>query len=197
MIGSIRGEVIEITESYIIVETNGVGYLIHTTTPTPTATIGDITHAWIRHIVRENQSDLYGFFDTFSRDVFDLLVTIPKIGPRSAQQILQKASLDLLVDCVQLGDAKRLAKHSGLGPKTAEKVVTALTDKLPVPDPTTRTTPTSTSPIPEDIIDALVALGYPERDAYEAASQIATTEPELLQHTPQAITRALQLIGKS
>ena len=196
MIGSIRGTIIEINNDRLIIETGGVGYTIHTTTPPHDLQVNDQVHIWTEHIVRENNSDLYGFFDTTSRSLFGHLLNIPKIGPKSAQQILQKASVDLIVQCTQTNDPKRLAKQSGLGPKTAEKIVTALTDALDMNEfVTIDTTPSIESALQQDVMDALIALGYAEREAYEVATKVCTEYRDEPIDTSTAISQALKQIG--
>lgn len=191
MIGSIRGTLIDKSENQVVIETHGIGYVVHTITE-PAADAGGTVHVWTYLAVREQSLDLYGFDDQYTRSIFTALLTIPKIGPKSAQQILQKSSIELLVSCVETSDAKRLAKLSGLGPKTAEKVVLSLADALPAG--ATPTTTSSHSGATQDVVDALVALGYGEREAYDTVTHLTEAEPEHMHDVPTAITRALQHI---
>lgn len=196
MISRIRGILLETQDEYVVVEAGGLGYHIRLCTAPPQPADDGIVQLYTYLAVRETSLDLYGFADTYSREIFTALLAIPKIGPKSAQQILQKASLELLVQCVHTDDAKRLAKHSGLGPKTAEKVVSALADALPTDFSTSTDSTSPSQTAATDVTDALVALGYNEREAYDAATAIATNAPELANDTSAAVTRALQHLSR-
>lgn len=193
MIGKITGTVTDKHAEQLLVEVSGIGYLIHTTHPDTVVQEQTISF-WTYLAVRENSLDLYGFSQKAERELFVQLLQIPKIGPKSALQILTKASFELIVECVQLQDAKRLAKTSGIGAKTAEKITAELVDKIIA---THDREPVPHNPALQDIVDALVALGYSERDAYQAATHIIETEPGITEDTTQAITKALRFISHS
>lgn len=192
LIGYIRGRVIGHDTESVLVDVQGIGYQIHVTTHFY-ATEGEEIVLWTHLAVRENSLDLYGFAATSTRDLFVLLLNIPKIGPKSALQILNKASESLIWECAGTNDHKRLAKTSGLGAKTAEKVVLELADQNP---PTHLDSPLPTTNDTQDITEALIALGYPERDAYTTIATLQTEQPETLNDHATAIKAALQLLSR-
>lgn len=195
MIGLISGTIIEITDTTLLLETGGIGYLVHTPHPQEFKTQSQTT-LWTHLAVRENSLDLYGFAYKQDKELFEHLLSIPKVGPKSALQILQKASPTLIWECVSSKDATRLSKTSGIGAKTAEKLVAELADLVPETISSTQLeADAETKQQATDIVEALVSLGYPEKDAYEVVIKIQKDEPEILLAQSQAITRALKYLS--
>ncbi len=196
MIRRLRGEIVSKTDQTVVLDVNGVGYLIHVPhimNETTNTTV--ILHTYLA--VRENALDLYGFTLLDELELFEQLLTLPKIGPKSALQILNQADLTLIKTAVANNDAVHLSKMSGMGKKTAEKVVAGLVELYEKHGMMlTPGTPTSTvtSGNINDTIDALIALGYPESDARRAVQNILETEPEHLE-TNAILKAALKLLS--
>lgn len=177
MIRSIKGEVTAIEESSLVIEVYGVGYQVYTNTQkhqfTPTDQILMHTH----QVVRENTLDLYGFIEKIELEYFELLLTIPKIGPKSALQILNQADITLLNQSIIEEDPDHLHKLSGIGKKTAINIVAGLKDKVEPIFSTgeEKTIPSTLSSAQIDAIDALITLGY---DAKEARTYITKMNGE-------------------
>ena len=104
MIRLVQGEVTTITGNGVVVLVGGLGYLVHTTKKTAIVP-GDLLTLHTYLAVRETALDLYGFLTGTELACFELLLTIPKIGPKSAMQILEAADVSLIVESVNLGDA--------------------------------------------------------------------------------------------
>lgn len=136
--------------------------------------------------VRETALDLYGFSTPELLTFFELLITIPKIGPKSAMQILDQATTTLITEAVKLDDPLHLSKLSGMGKKTAEKVVASLKDKLDhLPTPSTLA---SQQPAYyQDAFDTLVTLGYAPTDVRAVLETINQSTS-----TSDLITQALK-----
>ncbi len=184
MIRQINGTVVSYDKHKLIIDTpTGIGYLVYATGQ-HTWTRGDSVTIHTHLAVRENALDLYGFSSPAELELFELLLTIPKIGPKSALAILDQASLGLLVECIQQQDEIRLAKLSGLGKKTAEKVVASLKNKLP--SHLNSTDAPATSNEYQDAFDTLVTLGY---NPNEVRLVLETLEAET---TSELVTQALQ-----
>src|SRR5688572_19377865 len=116
MIARIRGEVIGKRQSALLVEVAGLGYLVYTTAETAQAhSVGEETTLMTHHVVREDCQDLYGFRTQEELDVFELLIGVPGIGPRSALSILGLAGLDALHAAVAAEDTSYLTRVSGIG----------------------------------------------------------------------------------
>jgi holliday junction DNA helicase RuvA len=168
MIRLIEGIVATTSPTSVVVLVHGVGYLIHTNATKYAYTAGDSVTFHTYLAVRETALDLYGFRTTKELEFFELLLSVPKIGPKSALQILNQADPDLIATAVIINDADHLHTVSGIGKKTASNIVTALSGKI---DATTTTIDTALpvssdfSPNQQDAIDALVTLGYDHKEA--------------------------------
>ena len=187
MIRQLRGTLLESGELEVVIDVGGVGYLVHTPDAAFFA-IGGEARLHTHLAVRENALDLYGFAETETLRVFELLLTLPKIGPKSALQILAQADVSLLREAVNKNDAGYLSKLSGIGKKSAEKIVVGLRDKLGTAD---NDAATSEIPHAADTIDALIALGYAPNDARRIFIEVITADPSLSTST-DTIKRVLQ-----
>ena len=169
MIGRIRGEVIDRTANSVVVDVGGVGYVL-TVSAHAQIWLGERVDLFVHTHVREDALHLYGFRERIERDVFDMLITVPNVGPVKAMQILQTPVGDL-VALVSKRDARGLAKLPGVGKKTAERLLVDLADKLQGVGPS-RAIPTSTAfgdtQVERDLYSALVNLGF--KDAIAAES---------------------------
>lgn len=184
MIGYIEGEITGKRAGNIIVNVNGVGYVIHTISTTALKD-GNITlHTYLA--VRENALDLYGFETEEELHFFELLLTVSGIGPKSALGTLESAGTISLKQSISKGDPALLSKLSGIGKKTAEKIVLELKGKIDTHDDIE-----SASTHGSEAIDALLALGYSERQAREVYEKLDTEDKT----TEEIIREALKHIS--
>jgi len=166
MIGYIEGDIIESTEKYVIVKAGQVGYQIYCPQGIlTTALSGNSIQLWIELVHREGAIELFGFKKQESRDLFKLLTTISGIGPRSGLGILDYNSPAELRTAIRTGDISYLTKVSGIGKKTAEKILIELRDKMP--EGVDETAGNS-----GEIVDALMAMGYNLQQARDAARSV-------------------------
>lgn len=175
MIRQLSGTVSHNSEFTVIINVGGVGYLVHTTFAGTAFKIGSELTLYTYLAVKDNALDLYGFQLLDELEVFELLIGLPKIGPKSAQQILTQADIELLKRSVANEDPAYLSKMSGIGKKSAEKIVLGLKDKLELLPNTTdeNGVPSAQSTQTSDTIDALVALGYSAQDARAAVQKLS------------------------
>ena len=117
MIGRLRGEVIDRTATQVVIDVQGVGYVV-TVTRSASFGVGESVDVHIHTHVREDALVLFGFAKQHERDVFDLLITVPSIGPVKAMGILD-TPLDEMLHAVAHGDTRRLSKLPGIGKRTA------------------------------------------------------------------------------
>lgn len=193
MIRSITGTITDATLTTIVLDVHGIGYLVHTARLTNTV-LGSTITLWTHLAVRETALDLYGFSTRDELELFELLLTLPKIGPKSAQQILTQADSELLKKAVLEDDPIYLSKMSGLGKKTAEKVVAGLKESFAKHGFVALSDRPETSAIYiSDAIDALVALGYPQSDARQAIQQL----PPNISSANEAVREALKQLGSA
>jgi Holliday junction DNA helicase RuvA len=175
MIHFLRGKLVEALPTQIIVDVEGVGYevLIPLSSfdklPLRGSDITILTHLSIR----EDAHVLYGFMTAAEREMFRLLVnTVSGIGPKIALNILSGVNISALRSAVATGDVKSLSQISGVGKKTAERIVVELKDKLgkvaTFAAPGARPVASAEDEKFTDAVSALIALGFKQPDAHEA-----------------------------
>ena len=191
MIGRIQGILVEKNFPQVIVSCNGVGYEIDVPMSTfyPLPRTGEEVTLLTHLVVREDAHLLYGFGTVAERAAFRQLLKISGVGPNVALSVLSGMSVDDLSAAVAAGDAGRLTKIPGIGKKTAERLVLELRDKLP--KTITAVQRADAGAAGSDVLNALLALGYNEREAAVAVKQI----PGDLQ-LADAIRHALKHLAK-
>jgi Holliday junction DNA helicase RuvA len=171
MIAHLRGKLLAKHPNQAIVETHGVGYDVAISVPTFTEmpAAGAEVALYIHTHVREDALSLYGFLRLAEKQLFEKLLTVSGIGPTLAIKILSGMPADEMVGAIRGGDLARLTRIPGIGRKTAERMVLELRDKLPAPGtPDTSSSAALASPVEEDVISALVNLGYQRAAADKA-----------------------------
>ncbi|MFM2424061.1 MAG: Holliday junction branch migration protein RuvA [Candidatus Parcubacteria bacterium] len=159
MIRLLTGTVFAIEPNQLVLMTaGGVGYGVGITNRLLLVP-GEVTTLYTYLAVRETALDLYGFIDQADRQLFELLLTISGIGPKSALQIMDQADRSLIIEAITLEDPVHLTKLSAVSKKTAEKIVLGLKDKIDISLQTIPQTPIHDT-IYQDAFDTLVTLGY-------------------------------------
>ncbi len=189
MIGTLRGTVQHKDLHTLIVDAGGVGYKVFSTTDTALeATVGSEIFLWTFLSVKETALDLFGFLDRDSLDIFELLIGISGIGPKTALGILNVATPSLLRQAVASEDTSYLTKVSGIGKKNADKIVLELRDKLVTTSEDRQTNLRGAS----DVLEALLSLGYNERESREVLKRI----PKELTSSSERVKYALKLLSE-
>ena len=175
MIAHLRGKLLAKHPNQAIVETAGVGYDVVFTVPTCSdlPARGAEVALHIHTHVREDLIALYGFLRPSEKLLFEKLITVSGIGPKLAITILSGMAADEMVRAIRGNDVTRLTRIPGIGKKTAERMVLELRDKLPEAGPATAPAASSLSATEEDVLSALLNLGY-QRLAAEKALATAT-----------------------
>ncbi len=173
MIAYLSGKIIDSNLDSIILDVSSVGYQIFVLGKfiQEIKAKKDIS-LWIHHAVREDSEKLYGFKDKSELLMFEMLMTISGIGPKSALSILNTASLETLTEGIHSGDAAYLSKISGISRKNSEKIIINLKDKIGV-DLSGNEGVQNQNTV---AIDALVSLGYSERESREVVRKIGKAE---------------------
>lgn len=188
MIGYLEGNIQYIGPQYVILNTGGVGYTVFTTnTALATYSTNEPLSLWTHLAVRENSMELFGFTDQEQLSFFTLLLDVSGIGPRSALGIIEMAPVSTLQKAIGAGDTSYLTNVSGIGKKTAAKIVLELKDKLE------KIVGSGDSGLQEesDALDALCSLGYSKADARDALQQL----PDTIETTQDKITEALKVLN--
>jgi Holliday junction DNA helicase RuvA len=174
MIAHLHGRLLAKHPNQAIVEAHGVGYDVAISVPTfselPAAGLEVALH--IHTHVREDALSLYGFLRLAEKQLFEKLITVSGIGPKLAITILSGMPADEMIGAIRGADVVRLTRIPGIGKKTAERMILELRDKLPAPAGAAETSVPAASPVEEDVLSALVNLGY-QRAAAEKALLVA------------------------
>lgn len=189
MIGSLEGSVIAVRGSYLLVGVGGVGYKVSVLKETlARAAVGSPMRLWTYLAVREDALDLYGFLAEEEMRFFELLLTVSGIGPKSALGILDIAAVETLQSAIAAGNAGYLTNVSGIGKKTAEKIVLELKDKVK------HEASTSAGALrgDQEALEAMRALGYSAAEARDALRQV----PSEIESGSERLREALKLLGK-
>lgn len=171
MISYLNGEVIHATDKFIILNIGNIGYKINITPETVLdCSPGKDVSLFIHTAVRENSIELYGFQNLEELSFFELLLDVSGIGPKSALAIIALAPIRTIKKAIAQGDVGYLNKVSGIGKKTAEKIIVELRDKLQ----NYKDDADSPSLLREenDILEALKSLGYSQNESREALKQV-------------------------
>jgi Holliday junction DNA helicase RuvA len=168
MIGSIKGKISHKSTNYIILETNNVGYKVFVPQILMlTLKLNQDLSLVIHTYVREDQLTLYGFQTLPELEFFELLLTVSGVGPKSGLAIMSLAEISMLKSAIASGDASVFKKVSGIGTKTAERVIVELKEKLKEE--------ADKQPVAKehsDAMDALMALGYSLQEARDALKSV-------------------------
>ncbi|AQA24597.1 Holliday junction DNA helicase RuvA [Rhodococcus sp. PvR044] len=198
MIASIRGEVLEIALDHVVLEAAGVGYRLNATPATlGTLQRGTEVRLVTAMIVREDSMTLYGFHDIESRDLFGLLQTVSGVGPRLAMATLAVLEPEALRKALAEGNVTALTRVPGIGKRGAERMVVELRDKVEAVAVTSDPGAPAVVPglVREQIVEALVGLGFPAKSAEQATDTVLAADPDA--STSTALRSALSLLGKT
>jgi Holliday junction DNA helicase RuvA len=198
MISYLKGEIVSASPTEIVIDVNGVGYALSI----PLSTYekvgrqsGAVTILTYLH-VREDILQLYGFATEAEREMFRSLLAVSGIGPKMAQGILSGMSTGELRDAVLQGNVPTLTSISGVGKKTAERIIIELRDKLGKVQPADTSLPPSSGQLKErsEAIIALMSLGHTRSSAEQALRRVLQESRDL--PVEEMIKRALHYAGK-
>ncbi|MEA3407709.1 MAG: Holliday junction branch migration protein RuvA [Chloroflexota bacterium] len=189
MIASLSGRVKAIREDALVIEVGGVGFLVNVVANVleSVTRVGQSVELYTYMYVREKRIALYGFLTAEERELFTTLLGVSGVGPSTALAVLSTFSPEVLRGAIAQGDASTLAHIPGIGPKTAQRMLLDLRDKITV----------SEAWVPgmgegdAEVIDALTALGYSVSEARSAVSGI----PDEVEALDERILAALRYLG--
>jgi len=192
MISRLEGLVSYVDPKFIVLDVNGVGYKIFAPVETFEYAKNNKNQKislWTHLAVRENSMDLFGFKDKETLEFFELLISISGIGPRTGLGILNASTISLLRSAVSSGDTSHLTKVSGIGKKTADKIVLELRDKIGALESEFDSKQIKGE---VDVMEALKSLGYSQYEVREALKKI----PKEITNTSGRVKEALKILGK-
>ncbi len=196
MIEYIKGEITEITPTFAVVESAGVGYFINISLNTYTALSAEKTcKLYIYEAIREDAYVLYGFAEKAEREKFLLLISVSGIGANTARMILSSLTVDELETAIATGNVAALKSIKGIGAKTAERAIVDLKDKITkssVSENLTISAMSSNSQGKEEALAALTMLGFKQQDSSKVLNKIYTEKPQTT--VEEAIKLALKML---
>ena len=181
MISHLKGIIEEKFGSSLIIDVNGVGY--EAMVPMPdfeSVKLGEERKFYTYHQVRENTEELYGFLSLSAKKIFELLIGVQGIGPKAGIAILSLAEAEEVRNAIANADAAFIAKASGVGKKSAERVIVDLRDKVGTPShygASKLATVKDVDVQPDEALDALIALGFPLKEATAALEKVDKSLP--------------------
>ena len=190
MIAHVFGKVAEKFNGSLVIDVHGVGYEVSVATNDFDAvTLDQEVKFYTYHHVREQSEELFGFSSLAAKKLFEMLITVQGVGPKAALAILSLGDAEQVRNAIANADSGFVQKASGVGKKTAERVVVDLSDKVGLPTHYGRTeaplqTELNTS---DEALEALMALGYTLADATKALENVDVNLP-----TSQRVTEALK-----
>ncbi len=187
MIAFLKGVILEKSANFIIVENGGIGYKVFVTPEILELRIGDGIALYIYHKVSEDAQSLYGLPDFAALQFFELLITVSGVGPKVALAILSAAKVDAVKQAIVSQDAAIFTRISGVGLKTAEKIIVELKNKIGGLE-----TASGLGVNTSEVFDALLALGYNQREVREVVGKIDNALT-----TQEQIKQALKLISRN
>lgn len=188
MIEYIHGTLAELTPTVAVIEAAGVGYAINISLTTFSSLSGQEnkdTRLYTTEIIREDTHELYGFPTRGERSLFDMLMTVSGIGANTARMILSAFSAGEIRQIIATGNARALSQVKGLGPKTAQRIIVDLKDKVlkidlggdPTELPLEDMSVGASSQTKDEAVSALVMLGFNAAASAKAADKILADEP--------------------
>ncbi|UTT62385.1 Holliday junction branch migration protein RuvA [Microcella humidisoli] len=198
MIASLRGTLIVLAGTRVVIDVAGVGYAVAVTERhARELRVGDSVRLHTALVVREDDMSLYGFADEIELGLFELLRTVSGVGPKSALGVLGEMTPDAIARAIAADDDAPFRAVSGIGPKTAKLIVVSLAGKLLAPVGTAPVgSPAAPAAVTASLAAALTGLGWPERTALDAAAQVVEADPDAAT-TGLAVLlrRALSILG--
>ena len=196
MIAAVRGEVLDIALDHAVIEAAGVGYKVMAT-PSTLATLrrGAESRLVTAMIVREDSMTLYGFADGEARDLFTTLLGVSGVGPKIALATLAVYDATALRRALADGDVTALTRVPGIGKRGAERMVLELRDKIGAVPSGPGAGTGSGHAVRGPVVEALVGLGFPLKQAEEACNMVLAEDPEA--NTSGALRAALSVLGKT
>ncbi|MFM6939422.1 MAG: Holliday junction branch migration protein RuvA [Rhodoluna sp.] len=193
MIASLRGILSAKTSGQLVVDVNGVGYLVHVTSNSAAKfLIGDEVNLFTAMIVREDAMTLFGFTSALEQELFDQLRSVTGVGPKSALAILGALSAAEIASAVALDNDAAFKAVSGIGPKTAKLITVTLAGKLS--HLVLETQGQKPSADYGSVVEALVSLGWAERSAQDAVRE-ASAKVKLGEGRDVVLRLALASLG--
>lgn len=190
----IKGNVAELTPTYVVLDNHGVGYMINISLNSFNALQHqeDVVKVYVYESIREDAHLLYGFTERRERELFLLLISVSGVGANTARMILSSLTPSDLEQTIASENVGILKSVKGIGAKTAERIIVDLKDKIKLSTDTLLDKSQVTSEVFDEAMSALVMLGFTKQMSQKALKKLFTAEPTIT--VEQAIKKALKMM---
>jgi holliday junction DNA helicase RuvA len=188
MIAHVSGIVAEKFAHSVIIDVHDIGYEVQVPlNDFDAAVLGEKTKLYTYHHIREQAQELYGFSSLATKKLFELLITVQGVGPKAALAILSLGDGETVRNAIANSDSGFISKATGVGRKTADRVVVDLSDKVGLAVSIAHRSGVSATPAGDEALEALMALGFTLNDAMGALESVPKNLP-----TADRVTQALR-----
>ncbi len=190
----IKGNVAELTPTYVVLDNHGVGYMINISLNSFNVLQHqeDVVKVYVYEAIREDAHLLYGFTERRERELFLLLISVSGVGANTARMILSSLTPSDLEQTIASENVGILKSVKGIGAKTAERIIVDLKDKIKLSTDTLLDKSQVTSEVFDEAMSALVMLGFTKQMSQKALKKLFTAEPTIT--VEQAIKKALKMM---
>lgn len=190
----IKGNVAELTPTYVVLDNHGVGYMINISLNSFNALQhqDDVVKVYVYEAIREDAHLLYGFTERRERELFLLLISVSGVGANTARMILSSLTPSDLEQTIASENVGILKSVKGIGAKTAERIIVDLKDKIKLSTDTLLDKSQVTCEVFDEAMSALVMLGFTKQMSQKALKKLFTAEPTIT--VEQAIKKALKMM---
>jgi Holliday junction DNA helicase RuvA len=171
MITQISGKLLEKTPTHVVIDCNGIGYIVHISLQTFSLIDGELCKLYTHLSIKEDSHTLYGFYDQNERHLFRNLISVSGVGPSTAQVILSTYNSSEIVSYITSADVSAIQHVKGIGAKTAQRVIVDLKGKSMIVESSVENITEKSNTIHFDALSALVSLGFDKRAAEKALNK--------------------------
>ena len=181
MIYSLRGDITELTPTYVVIEVSGIGYFVNISLQTSNTLSGlKNTFIYIQQLIREDAHPLYGFSTKEERELFNLLISVNGVGAVSSLILLSSLNNQEICQAILSGNSALLQKVKGIGTKTAQRIIVDLKDKVSKFDlPSGNIYNFTDNKVKEESLTALEVLGISRRMSEKIADRLLKANPDM------------------
>ena len=196
MLDYIGGQIAELNPTFVVVDNNGIGYMINISLTTYNEVLkkskGEMAKLYVYEAIREDAHVLFGFATKHERELFMMLISVSGVGPNTARMILSSLSPEDLEQCIASGNVGLLKSVKGIGGKTAQRILVDLKDKIKVASDTLLDSDGSSTAVYDEALAALVMLGFTQQMSQKALKKLLKEEPGIT--VEEAIKKALKMM---
>jgi Holliday junction DNA helicase RuvA len=196
MLDYISGQIAELNPTFVVVDNNGIGYMINISLTTYNEVLkkskGEIAKLYVYDAIREDAHVLFGFATKHERELFMMLISVSGVGPNTARIILSSLSPEDLEQCIASGNVGLLKSVKGIGGKTAQRILVDLKDKIKVASDTLLDNDSAPNAVFDESLAALIMLGFTQQMSQKVLKKLFKENPSIT--VEEAIKKALKMM---